>query len=369
MDDYVFGLKVKGERWQGQMPVALLVHLRGLEVLLHRHARQAWRDELDRKAVPKGFEAATKRMVAIKKSSSAIEAAYAQPDYAVYGREPMDHVLSLVISDDDADVSPELAQWVHEAILMLDVDPANDKVFVSSQRGNDVEVSESALRRLEEVGAGSAKRAERTVSMVVRPSVVDYEALTVAGTIREGRARRKFQVTADVLREAGEVASRNHLQGDDLLVRFGGVERYDDAGAVTDVTTVDTVGGPGMHARMREFEEMEDGWLGDGQGGAPTKKLLQFAERALWAMLEAVPLDRPFIYPTERGGVHAEWDLEDGTVGVRMRLAKQNLLFIGEAEWDDGESFLDETRDEKAVVAWLRAVTNPDTRDEVADHE
>ena len=60
-----------------------------------------------------------------------------------------------------------------------------------------------------------------------------------------------------------------------------------------------------ISARLRELRLLKDGWL-DGQGVAPSEEGLDWLSQAFDQHYpEDLPL--PCLYPTEEGGVEAEW--------------------------------------------------------------
>lgn len=94
------------------------------------------------------------------------------------------------------------------------------------------------------------------------------------------------------------------------------------------------VSGPPIHSRFEELKSIPNGWLHE-ESKAPSKARLERAERLVWAIVDRGPFDRPFIYPTEDGGVQLEWDIPGGRAELTF---SENLEQVaGCATWQDGD--------------------------------
>jgi len=72
--------------------------------------------------------------------------------------------------------------------------------------------------------------------------------------------------------------------------------------------------------RLYELHKLEAGWL-EGAGEAVSRRILRLAESLLLELLDA-GVRRPFIYPTETGGVQLEWSSSAGEVTAEVNSAE-----------------------------------------------
>lgn len=61
-------------------------------------------------------------------------------------------------------------------------------------------------------------------------------------------------------------------------------------------------------ARLRDMKAVKDGWL-DGAGLAPRAEVLDRVAGALGPLASAGKIPRTFLFPTEGGGIQAEWSI------------------------------------------------------------
>lgn len=67
--------------------------------------------------------------------------------------------------------------------------------------------------------------------------------------------------------------------------------------------------------RLKELSELEDGWL-DGEGKNISPQVLDLAEKILKQLIVDLNVPTPHLYPTEEGGISAEWDNSQGFLGL-----------------------------------------------------
>lgn len=83
---------------------------------------------------------------------------------------------------------------------------------------------------------------------------------------------------------------------------------------IEDVLAVEPVLPSEWSERLAELSRLESGWL-DGSGAEVSRTILRQAELMLLQFLDD-GIDRPHIYPTEKGGVQFEWSLPGGNVSL-----------------------------------------------------
>ncbi|MBD0838868.1 hypothetical protein [Streptomyces sp. TRM68416] len=83
---------------------------------------------------------------------------------------------------------------------------------------------------------------------------------------------------------------------------------------IQDVLSIEPVLPAEWSERLVELQTLENGWL-DGVGKEVSRKLLREVESLLLEFLDA-QVERPYIFPTEEGGVQLEWPFTRGEVTV-----------------------------------------------------
>ncbi|MEU9956678.1 hypothetical protein [Streptomyces sp. NPDC050982] len=83
---------------------------------------------------------------------------------------------------------------------------------------------------------------------------------------------------------------------------------------IQDILSIEPVLPAEWSERLVKLQALEKGWL-DGVGKEVSRKLLREVESLLLEFLD-VQVERPYIYPTEEGGVQLEWPFTRGEVTV-----------------------------------------------------
>ncbi|MFK0282538.1 hypothetical protein ACIQVL_19010 [Streptomyces sp. NPDC090499] len=104
---------------------------------------------------------------------------------------------------------------------------------------------------------------------------------------------------------------------------------------IQDVLSIEPVLPPGWSERLAELHDLEAGWL-DGVGQQVSRKVLRAAESLLLEFLDE-QVKRPYIYPTEDGGVQLEWPYSAGEVTLTVTSDEKVEAYAFSKE-DDRES-------------------------------
>lgn len=80
-----------------------------------------------------------------------------------------------------------------------------------------------------------------------------------------------------------------------------------------------------VRARLKELGALRDGWL-DGRGVAPTRESIRFCGELLGLLVTTWDLPAPHLYPTEEGGIQAEWTFGAWEVEAVFDFAKQVIV-------------------------------------------
>lgn len=103
---------------------------------------------------------------------------------------------------------------------------------------------------------------------------------------------------------------------------FHGIGRLDPIGRVLEFTSlsqlriIDTPSD--ISLQLDTIRALEDGWL-DGDGVAPSLSGIDWIESRMYRYLPA-DFPRPYLYPTESGGVQLEWSIESNEVSIEVSL-------------------------------------------------
>ncbi|MFF8524176.1 hypothetical protein ACF05X_18875 [Streptomyces werraensis] len=104
---------------------------------------------------------------------------------------------------------------------------------------------------------------------------------------------------------------------------------------IQDVLSIEPVLPPEWSDRLSELHDLEAGWL-DGVGQEVSRKVLREVESLLLEFLDE-QVQRPYIYPTEHGGVQLEWPYSAGEVTLTVTSDEKVEAYAFSKE-DDRES-------------------------------
>ena len=90
-----------------------------------------------------------------------------------------------------------------------------------------------------------------------------------------------------------------------------------------------------ISAQIYDLRKLKDGWL-EGQGKAPSKEGLDWLSQAFDKHYSG-DLPLPYLYPTEPGGVQAEWSLGRNEITLEIDLAEHSGYFHALHMEDDTE--------------------------------
>lgn len=104
---------------------------------------------------------------------------------------------------------------------------------------------------------------------------------------------------------------------------------------IQDILSIEPVLPPEWSERLLTLQTLENGWL-DGIGKEVSRKLLRQVESILLELLDA-QVERPYIYPTEEGGVQLEWPFTRGEVTLVI-LPEEKVDVYSFSKEDDTDS-------------------------------
>ena len=103
-----------------------------------------------------------------------------------------------------------------------------------------------------------------------------------------------------------------------------------------------------ISSQLDELRSLENGWL-DGEGKAPSEEGLNWLAQSLDRYYPA-DLPRPYLFPTEQGGVQAEWIFGAVNIEVRIDLFTKQATFL----WIDADTESEDDLDLTDESGWNR---------------
>jgi hypothetical protein len=111
--------------------------------------------------------------------------------------------------------------------------------------------------------------------------------------------------------------------------------------------------GPDFEQRLSELTPLKTGWLGGGYGQAIVSDEIDRMREVLELMVWDFGFVAPHIYPTERGGVRAEWSNGDLEVSLETKPSGQYDLHALDVRTDEEQERVDVV-DHRDVLRFLR---------------
>ncbi|MCX5559952.1 hypothetical protein [Streptomyces sp. NBC_00038] len=107
----------------------------------------------------------------------------------------------------------------------------------------------------------------------------------------------------------------------------------DDIIEIQDVLNIEPVLPADWSERLTELHKLEAGWL-EGTGEVVVRRVLRRVESLLLELLDS-GIERPYIYPTERGGVQLEWSSSAGEVTAEITKTEEIEIYAFSKSRDD----------------------------------
>jgi hypothetical protein len=328
--------RLTGARFDGHaIPLEFLKDLAVLEELIIEVAKAKWIDDhAGRKRSPRGWTDGIEfKLTAVEDGSaipiiSLIIAANAlfPPESQHYFEQARESVISAIgAAEQNQSVTDHLPE---KTLTYFDkigrsLRDGEAMEFTTPQRQAPAKLTKETRRRL--ILASDTVK-ELTEEISVRGTIpdADQEKLTFEARLMDGQ-RVPGNIPPqhlDTIRDAWigfPTGTRVLLQG---VGKFSRHERLLGFESIEHVSILDALD---LSARLDELRPLKNGWL-EGRGIAPSQEGLDWLSLA-FAQHYPEDLRLPFLYPTEDGGVRAEWSLEPHEASLDISLANHT------AEW------------------------------------
>ena len=358
--------RFRGRRFAGgSIPFDVLADLVGLEKLVAGVARRLFlEDNEGRQRVPSGFEASMGLRLAALEAGSAVA--------AIDFRTP-EHQLNLGSEID----SPNIHRYGYAA----------GEAIVAAVGAAEAGEDAGSLNPGERAALGALARSLREDEAIEfpAPSIADYVRLTsesglrlieganavpsedvlemVRGRVRQvDHGRRVFTLESAVgERIEGDLRSSDYgalMEAfnqfwDQRSVAVRGVVRRGASGAkFSSISSVELLDPLDVAAQLEQLGALQDGWL-DGEGRAPHTEGVTWLGERLDRSYLVHEAPAPYLYPTEDGGVQAEWPVGDHEITLEVDLATRKGL------WHDLDMVTDQDEerelnlDDDAAWTWV----------------
>lgn len=323
--------RLVGKRFENRaLPLEFLKDLAVLEEMIVEVAKaEFFKDNQDRRRAPRGFtDGIELRLTAIETGSTIpviclfiAQTGLFPPDSVGYFERARDAVVGAIGAAESGaritDVLPEATLGYFDR-LGRSLRDGEAIEFTTPTQPAPARLTRESRRRL--VLASQVREVTEEVS--VRGSIpeADQEKLQFHLQTRDGRRveaplpRQHFQVILEAF--AGYTAgTRVLVQG---VGRFDRKDRLQGFDSVEHVSLLDPLD---VTSRLDEFRELADGWL-EGGGVAPGAEGLSWlASEFEQRYPDELPL--PYLYPTEAGGVQAEWSFGEEEISLEIDLAER----------------------------------------------
>ena len=367
-----------GARFEGHsIPLELLKNLSVLERLIIEAARlEYFRDHPDRQRVPRGFADGIKlKLTGIEEGSAVpvislfvIAHRLLFPENQYYFKRARDAIVRTIGDGEDATVGAiedaeehkattyiltektlsyfnRIGQGLREDEAIEFITPDNQlsaKFTINTQQrllfaySIVKESSVDFVREMQTQQYNSSIVEELTKDTTVRGTVpeVNQDDMTFLIQLFDGQ-QIKVPISPqhfDAILEAFN-GYKNNLrflfQGVGIFNRSEQLLGFDSIEHISPLDELD------ISAQIYDLRQLKDGWL-EGQGKAPSKEGLDWLSQAFDKHYSGnLPL--PYLYPTEPGGVQAEWSLGRNEITLEIDLTEHSGYFHALHMEDDTE--------------------------------
>lgn len=328
-----FHLYFKGGRYDQQhgVPLAALPGVAKIERLVRSVARDLFFDgNEDRRRVSPGFDdtfiPAITRLVG--GGSADCDVSWSPPDHdgnTAYFEAAQTEIVELLESfNQEAPVVPPWLSRESTQVLADVLESINEQESMKwdATEGEEVTVGFEVRERVKAEAARPRPATEEPFQVVGRLYRLADDPWAVGVHVWETKRPVTVPVQQALKSKITEAWERNET----TLVRLTGIAKRDADGCrhFVEALTIEIIAGPPLTARIEELASIKEGWLGDeAEAKVPNRRSLALVERSLWALIERIGVDRPYLFLQPDAGVEAVWKTNLKTVSVRFTFGEQ----------------------------------------------
>ena len=338
-------LRLTGDRFvNGQMPLEFLRDLAALGEAMREAAKESYLTRNpERKRIPNGFaENVSPIIESIEPGSTLVTVGFPvhpqRPmliDQPTYMDDAWDKIIT-ELSDHEGEnqrsVTPETGSQAWKTKLRrfgANLRDGESAVLVGSN-GREVKYDRGARRQYMRTHFPNQRYAEHA-SFTGRIHAVNTETRTFEITLSDGTV--VIAETPEEYRAEVREAWTAHDQGSTLEVSVQGEVEYntqEQPAAVKQITEITLLHPLDIDRQIDRLTRLETGWL-DGDGESLSNEGLLWLRDALQSQISFGDSTMPHLYPTEEGGVQAEWSLGSVSADLNIDLSSHRAIW----DWSD----------------------------------
>jgi len=309
------------------IPLEFLKDLAVLEEMIFEIAKsQFLSDNPERKRVPRGFtEGIELKLTGIGEGSAVPNIAIVWesdelfPEAKICLEEARDSVIGAISA---AENDENIGNYINEKSLVYfdrfgrSLREGEVIEFKSPNREKPARLTKETRRKLV-FSSTAVNELTEEVSLRGTIPVANQAKLTFEIQLYDGhnvKAPMSLQ-HFEIIREAWNGYRQNTRVLIKGVGKYNRLQKLQELESIEHITILDPMDVP---ARLDELRLLKDGWL-DGAGKAPKLQGLDWLAQVFEQYFpDKLPL--PFIYPTEEGGVSAEWPIETNEISLEINL-------------------------------------------------
>ena len=342
-----------GARFESHsIPLELLKNLAALEKVIIEVAKLEFlKDHPNRRRVPRGFtDGIELKLTGIEDGSAVLEISlFADklplPEKRYYFERARDVIIRAI---GDAEESKAIIDILPEKTLRY-----FDKIRRGLREDEAIEFirpnSQFSVRLTSMVKERYADITSEQRTQYIPSTVKQLKAgTTVRGTVPEiNQGDMTFQIQLFDGQQVKAPIAPQHFDAileafngykNDLRFLFQGVGRFNLVKKLLEFDSIERISlldELDISAQIDDLRLLKDGWL-EGQGKAPSQDGLDWLSQAFKNYYSG-DLPQPYLYPTEPGGVQAEWSLDQNEITLEINLAEYAGYFHALHVEDDTE--------------------------------
>ena len=333
--NFFLQLRLVGDRFKNHsVPLDVLPGLAPLQALIVEAAKGEYlKNNANRSRVPNGFERSVElKVTSLAPGSAQLDVGMDNPEYSplnpdqeCYFTQGRDSLVETIQNADNGDItgksslSKQMLQ--HFEKLAKVIGDREEIHFVSPTENKNGGVSARFSRQVaSKLRDAVPRESETTREIEIRGSVPELnQANMTLQILPNDGGKVKASIPSEHLDSAINVFNgfRRGLQAD-----FQGICRFDTAGKALEFTSLSqliVIDSPSdISLQLDDIRTLENGWL-DGNGRAPSEAGIDWIESRLHRYLPS-GFPRPYLFPTEAGGVQLEWSVESNEVSIEVSL-------------------------------------------------